>query len=105
MINNQKYYKSVIQMKNKGVRIPASSHQFDFKQDIVGNVEFYNSTYARSCRGIFNDNHTVSFLSMALISLNSKNFNFRFLQILSAGVTSYLIYDFLFVMYFVFVQQ
>jgi len=58
MLHNAKYYKSVIEMKNKGVRAPSSSHQFDFKQDVLGNAHFYNSTYARSCRGIFNDNHT-----------------------------------------------
>ena len=68
MLHNAKYYKSVIEMKNKGVRAPSSSHQFDFKQDVLGNAHFYNSTYARSCRGIFNDNHTVSFLKFNYLS-------------------------------------
>ena len=68
MLNNAKFYTSVIEMKNKGVRIPPSSHQFDFKQDVLGNAQFYNSTYARSCRGIFNVNHTVGILVFSFLS-------------------------------------
>ncbi|XP_065062755.1 prolyl 4-hydroxylase subunit alpha-1-like isoform X3 [Rhopilema esculentum] len=58
MENNAKYYKSVIKMQQEGNRVTQTSYQFDYKQNVIGNKEFYNSTYARACRGVFLNNHT-----------------------------------------------
>ena len=60
MENNAKYYKSVLAVQKQGGRVTQTAYQFDFKEDVKGNKLFYNSTYARACRGIFNPNHTVS---------------------------------------------
>lgn len=58
MANNAKYYKSVLTAQKKGGKVAQTSYQFDFKEDVKGKSEFFNSTYARACRGIFNKNHT-----------------------------------------------
>lgn len=81
MQNNAKYYRSVIELKKKGGRVASSSHQFDFKQDLLGNAQFYNSTYAKACRGIFNNNHTVRSLIYFLFCI-TVYYMYKIFQIL-----------------------
>ena len=60
MVNNVKFYNSILKMTESRRKILEAPFQFDFKQDMLTNKQFFNSTYARACRGKWLRNITVS---------------------------------------------